>query len=349
MTTKPIDTRALAHLPRTAELGKPGKIGANPAVIYLARLSKNSRPSMRSSLNAIAGMISSGQKHDTFPWGALMVAEGDGQFPGMAVLETVRTRLIDKYDVRSVNRMIASLRGTYKQAWQLGQVSTDAWMRVQSIKGISDGSLPPAGRTLELEEIETLYACCATRGMVGMRDAALLTMLYAGGLRREEACDLDVGHYNPKDGALQVTGKRRKTRTVYIVDSYKPGLTPWLEECGTSTSSPMFVAFDLPGKGARTARKNPTSGPSDRRLSKTGVSHAIEELRQAAKLKKFTPHDLRRSFGTHLLDAGADVIMVQRLMGHANLATTAIYDRRGEKGKKEAMAKFPKINFPRSS
>lgn len=340
---------ALTHSPRTTEIGKPGRPGTNPAVIYIARLGKNSRPAMKSSLNKIADMISSGHRHDTFPWAALLKAEGDGQLPGMAILETVRTRLLEHYGPRSANRMIAALRGTYKQAWQLGQVSTDAYMRIQSISGAETSSLPPAGRTLEMEEIVALYACCASRGLVGARDSALLTMLYAGGLRREEASALGLASYTAKNGELVVVGKRKKTRTVYIEESYREGLAAWLAvrhaPSHVDADEPMFLAFDIPGRGKGKV-KNPGE-LGDRRLSKTGVSHAIEELRVAAKVKKFTPHDLRRSFGTHLLDAGADIIMVQRLMGHASLATTAIYDRRGEKGKKEAMAKFPKITFPK--
>lgn len=334
----------LAHTPRTVELDK-ARPHTNPAVIYLARLAKSGRPSMRSGLNVIADMISSGHKHDTFPWSALLAVEKDGQIPGMAILQTVRTRIIEKYGERSVNRMLAGLRGVYKHAWELGQVSTDAYMRLKGIQGMSTSALPPAGRVLELEEIEQLYQVCAARGELGTRDAALITMLYAGGLRREEASALDLGHFDIKTGALQVKGKRGKTRTVYITPDYHPGILPWLDYRNIRVvEAPMFLAFDMTPKGKERANPSP-----DRRLTKQGVSHAITELCAAAKLKKFTPHDLRRSFGTHLLDAGADIIMVQRLMGHSNLATTAIYDRRGEKGKKEAMKKFPRINFPRST
>lgn len=343
---KPTSTE-LAHVPRGAELAhRPHELDGNPAAIYLKGLAASGVPSMRSALDAIADMISAGSTHETMEWSLLMQGVPDKRDPrrtihhGLSILEAVRARLVEKYEPRTVNRMLAALRGTYHKAWRHGWVSMEAYHLVKDLKGISTAALAPSGRTLEIEEIEQLYAACSARGDLGMRDAALVTLLYAGGLRREEASALDLGAFHRKTGELTVLGKFGKTRTVYIMPPYFPGIMPWLEYRAGDPSSPMFLAWDYAPKGA------PRKNPSDRRLTKKGVSHAIRELCVASKVKPFTPHDLRRSFGTHLLDAGADIIMVQRLMGHASLATTAIYDRRGEKGKKEAMAKFPKITFP---
>jgi site-specific recombinase XerD len=85
------------------------------------------------------------------------------------------------------------------------------------------------------------------------------------------------------------------------------------------------------------------AGPTMKRITRKGVDHALEALRKRAQVADFDPHDLRRSFGTLLLESDADLLMVQQLMGHANPATTAIYDRRGEVGKRKAAEKMPVV------
>src|SRR5574341_586161 len=77
--------------------------------------------------------------------------------------------------------------------------------------------------------------------------------------------------------------------------------------------------------------------PPEGRLSPDGVNDLIEPLRRRAGVEPFTPHDLRRSFGTHLLDRGVDLALVKELMGHADIQTTTIYDRRGDDAKRRAV------------
>ena len=333
MTSKALVRRGHGthHAPGTA-LAKRGTADPenHPVAIYLASLAKNSRPAMLSALDKMAERMQHGSEAYTFPWQGLRFKH----------TQALRAWLGEEYAPRSINRMICAVRGVMKAAWNNGMISTDDYHRAVQFKYAGTRDLLPSGRRLEIEEIQQLYEACATSDEPRyLRDTALITILYAGGLRREEASYVNVEHYNPKDGELTVAeGKRGKSGVVYIPSAYRHALDPWLTHRGSlevepdESGVPLFVSFH---------RRGPP-----RRLTKTGVSHAIRELRELAKVKPFTPHDLRRSFGTHLLDSGADILMVQKLMRHANLSTTGIYDRRGEVGKRKAIEFLPKITFP---
>lgn len=327
----------LVHTPRGGAITTTARRGRknrqiptkSPAHAYVESLATSARPSMLSGLDVVAGMLDRTHDAYSFPWHALNGAH----------CQALRARLIEKYAPRSVNRMIAAVRGTLRSAWQMELISTDIRERLlDALPAVSTTSLPPSGRTLELEEVQKLIATAFSRNSHrGRRDAALVTMLYACGARREEAVGLDCRHYDgkPDDAIVDVTGKGRKQRFVYLIADYRPGVEPWLEHRrAAGMAAPLFTRIN---RGKDTGR----------RLGVAGVNDALDDLRIEAKIDKFTPHDLRRSFGTHLMDAGADILMVQKLMGHAQLSTTSIYDRRGEVGKKKAAKFLPRISFPK--
>lgn len=326
-------TKAIVHRPRAGELAAHVPPAEHPVAVYLARLSSSSVPSMRCGLNAVAAMADASADAMTLRWQDLRHKH----------TAAIRARLIDAYKPRTVNRTIAAVRGVLKEAWSLELMDTNDYQRaIAALVNVNTSHLPPSGRTLTPEEIGVLYSACARRpGELAIRDAALVTMLYAAGLRREEACSLNVRDYRPKNAAVEVTGKGKKTRIAYLPDSYRQGIEPWWEHRKDAKDGFLFPRY---------RRGTPEVG---RRLGKTGVSHIVGELVKTIRhvdpeYPSFTPHDLRRSFGTHLLDAGADILMVQRLMGHARLETTSIYDRRGEAGKQKAIDFLPTITFPGS-
>ncbi len=320
---------ALVAQPRSVELVAPTPPQENPAIVYLARLSPDSRPAMRSALNGIAVAIdakTAAQKEHldpcaALPWGELRFAH----------TQALRAFLIERYAERTVNRMLSALRGVLETAWKLGQISTDDYMRARDVKSVSTGGLEPAGHVVEADELGKLLAAANARpSPIGDRDRALVALLYASGLRRQEASALDVGDYNPKDGGVTVRrGKRNKFRTTYIATGYRMLIEPWVMFQQGRGCAPMFVRWSR-------------SGPTDKRLGRAGMNMVLKELAEAAGVA-FTPHDLRRSFATELLENGADIITVQRLMGHADVKTTAIYDRRGEDTKRAAVERMPVV------
>ncbi len=310
---KPAETTALAKRDESHPFA--------PVAVYLGGLKASGREPMRSGLRKVAGLVKSGATIETFPWASLRYVH----------VQALRAALVDLYGPRSVNRMLAGVRGVLKAAWNIGQISTEDYHRAVAVKSVPTRSLPPSGRTLETDEVGKLITGCRKLGELGkLRGQALIVVLYAGGLRREEAAAMNVEHYEWKTGGLRVKGKGGKTRLTYIHQDYRKWLEPWLEQ---RKAGACFVRF----------RRN--QGPSEERLTKLGVAHALEAIRKLAGVAQFTPHDLRRSFGTHLLQAGADIFMVQELMGHSDLSTTKIYDRRAEDSKQKAIEMFPTLTI----
>jgi len=168
----------------------------------------------------------------------------------------------------------------------------------------------------------------------GRRDAAILALLFACGLRRAEAVALDMGDVDIETGAIAVRGgKGRKDRTTYAVNGAWEAVHAWITVRGR-----VFGPFLVPiAKGGKI---------DIRRMTDQAIYLALRKRAQQAKVKEFSPHDLRRTFASEMLDAGADIATVQKMMGRADPATTARYDRRGEEAKKRAASL---LHFPCAS
>ncbi len=155
----------------------------NPAAVYLAHLTPGGQRTMGEALNRIAGMLTGGQANAlTCQWAGL-------RFQHTAA---VRAKLATKYKPSTANRMICALRGTMKMAWRLGQMSAEEYHRAADIPAIR-GETVPAGRELRAGEIAALIASCQKdETPAGARDAAIVSLMYSIGLRREEVVALNL-------------------------------------------------------------------------------------------------------------------------------------------------------------
>jgi len=286
----------------------------NPAAVYLASLSPGSRRTMRQAIRVIAALVSGGRaKASNLDWSAI-------RFQHSAA---IRTALAERYSPATTNKMIAALRGVLKAAWRLGQVSAEDYHRAIDVQTVKAETLP-RGRALSSGELNALFRACADRSRAGVRDAALLAVLYAGGLRRSEAVALDLADYDPESGALTVrAGKGRKDRVVYASNGSADALADWISIRG-SEPGPLFYPIN---KGDRV---------TPRRMTDQAILFMCRRRAENAGVARFSPHDLRRTFVSDLLDAGADLSTARRLAGHASETTTGRYDRRGEEAKKQA-------------
>ncbi len=289
----------------------------NPAAVYLASLKEGSRRSQRQALNRMAGLLTSGHA-DAFSldWSAL-------QYQHTAAL---RARLMESYSPATANKFLCALRRTLKHAWRLGQMTAEGYQRAADLETVK-GDTIPAGRELTPDEILALMNdCMGDASAAGARDAAIISLMYTGGPRRDEVVKLDLKDYEPRTGKLKVLhAKRSKQRTIYLNSDAASAMADWLTMRGHQ-AGPLFVAVN---KGGKVDRKY-------RRLTSQAIFNMLGKRAVRAGVESFSPHDLRRSFISDLLAAGADIATVARMAGHENVSTTARYDRRPEEAKQKA-------------
>jgi site-specific recombinase XerD len=236
----------------------------------------------------------------------------------------VRARLLDGYARATANRILSALRGVLEQTWLLGQMSAEDYHRAARLAPVIGETLP-AGRELLAEEIASLIQnCIEDRSPIGIRDGAIISILFGAGLRREEITKLNLDDYHPEDAKLVIRGKRSKQRIAYLGDGALAALRHWLELRGED-AGPLFVSMKRGG----TLRHG-------RRLSPQSIYYLLKIRAKRAGVKRFSPHDLRRTFVSRLLDSGVDIAIVAKMAGHSNIQTTARYDRRPEDAKRRA-------------
>ena len=174
---------------------------------------------------------------------------------------------------------------------------------------------------------------------MGRRDAALLALLYATGVRRTEAINLTLEYYDPDTRVLVVrAGKGNKDREIPVNHIAAAAMSQWLAIRGRTPGS-LFTPINKSGRLIV------------RRLSDKAITHILKERAAEAAIKTFSPHDLRRSFVSGLLSSGVDLVTVSAMAGHASVTTTAKYDRRGEEAKRQAAERLiiPFVSVSRAS
>ncbi len=293
---------------------KAVRIDEHPAAIYLASLGKGSRRTMRAALDSIALLITGNANALTVNWSQLRFQH----------TQAIRSALAERYAAATANKMLSALRGVLRQSYLLGEIHHDDYERATKyIEGVKGETLP-AGRALTNEEIAAILDVCVNDPRPkGARDGALIALLRGGGMRRQEICDLELAHYDRADVSFKVRGKRNKERRVPIQIQVADALTDWLVVRGVR-DGPLFCSIT---KGGHLTHK---------KLSPTAIYNTVNERAAQAGVSHLSPHDFRRTFAGDLLDEGADIVTVQKLMGHANVQTTAKYDRRGEATKRKA-------------
>ncbi len=272
---------------------------------------------MRQALDIMAGMLTNESADAlTLDWAAL-------RYKHTAAL---RAALTQKYAPATVNKFLGGLRRVLKEALLLELMDSQDYARAIAIKSIKV-TTEIRGRALSQTEITALLSVCLndTNRLMGARDAALMAILRGGGLRREEAVNLDLKDLNCGTGSVKVRcGKGGKDRTVYLPAGLLSLVEDWLSIRGS-------------GKGKILCHIRKGSRVVVRQLTPQSVWVILGKRAIEAGVKSFSPHDFRRTFISNLLDAGVDLVTVQQLSGHSDPSQTARYDRRGEETKRLAV------------
>jgi integrase/recombinase XerD len=232
-----------------------------------------------------------------------------GELPGAEGLRHYLDHLYQSgLNTRSIARHLTTVRGLYGFLLREGVISTDATEYLAAPRQWQ--TIP---KFLNLEDIEKIIQATDATRPTGLRDRAMLELLYATGLRVSELCRLGVGDCNADMGLVRTTGKGNKQRLVPAGREALLAVKAYLE-----TGRPTL----LKGRASRylfvTARGGCLTRQAFWKLlagygRKAGIFHGL------------TPHVLRHSFATHLLEGGADLRSVQVMLGHADISTTQIY------------------------
>lgn len=294
--------------PRPAQL--PGS--RNPCTVYLAtRKSPTTRDTMKGCLTTLADLLGYGDDPEAVPWEHIRVEHTERL---QVLLGQQANRDGMPWAPATVNKHLSALRGVLKQAWRMSLMSTDAYERASDIPGDTGTRLPP-GRSIADAETAAMLRVCLGSDLAALRNAAIVAVMSATGIRRAEVASALRKDYDPGSRTLRVIGKGDKQREVYLNEDAAVYLGAWLARW-TVRSGPLFCPIDRYGR------------PAHRHMTPTGIGFIIEGIRSAANLPRITAHDFRRTFIGNLLDEGVDLATAQELAGHARASTTAQYDRR---------------------
>jgi len=213
----------------------------------------------------------------------------------------------DGLKITSIQRKLSELHGFYKYQIRHGRRDDDPMARIQRP---SKGR--PLPKTLSESDVSKLLEAPDTETLIGLRDRTMLEVLYASGLRVSELCGLERSNISLEQGVVRVLGKGSKERLVPLGDAARDWLQRYFLEARSEFPDPRGPAV-FPGR-------------SGSPMTRQTFWHRLRYIAQVAGITtELSPHTLRHAFATHLVNHGADLRVVQLLLGHEDLSTTQIY------------------------
>lgn len=212
-----------------------------------------------------------------------------------------------KYQNKTISRILSSLRSFYNYLTEIKLLDNNIFKRIRNPK--VSKKLP---NYLSIVEIEKILDKIDEESIFGIRDKCLFELLYSTGLRVSEVSNLKIDDINLIDKSIRVLGKGNKERIVYFGNVAANLIHKYLQIRNEFLKKGNIEYFFINNNGDK--------------LSRQSIEHIINMIMKRSEINhKISPHTLRHTYATHLLDNGADLRSVQELLGHENLGTTEVY------------------------
>lgn len=300
------------------------EISRNPLTLYLSRLAPSSQLTMRYVLQDAADRLGYEEINlEDIDWHLLQPEHV------MALVAVLRE---DGYAPNTSSLYVNAVRGVMNEAWRMSLISQDHLLKMRSVKA-APGTRLNQGRNLRRSLIrELMEVCAADPRPQGLRDAAVIGILYGSGMRKSESVNLELAQVNFQERSLNVIGKGNKQLIKYAPAWAFAKLEAWLafrrEQLKEGEVDDSFL-FNRIRRGSHITRE---------RITKHAIYY-IARQRGAQVGVKIMPHDFRRSFITRVIEEH-DLSIAQKLAHHTNIQTTASYDVRDDNERRRAVDRF---------
>ncbi|MDW5286714.1 tyrosine-type recombinase/integrase [Alteromonas macleodii] len=287
---------------------------ACPYALYLGRLAPNSQRSIASQLNSIADLLRWPEKKREMMYHKIDFQQASH----------IKALLIaNGWSARSINRAMTAIRSIVGVAVMSGMAPEMQLVQLRAISKVSHGAHD--GKPLSVKQVQTLFAHLKQNtSVLGIRNYAVLATLLGTGLRRSELVALLLQDYVAGSALIVRKGKGNKSRTVHLPEWARHALNEWLVLRGKQEG----YLFHRVARGGNIQH--------DTHLSSCAVYSLIRKSLSAIGIEGVSPHDLRRTFITRLLEQNVDLNTVRQMAGHADISTTIMYDKRSEKVMQQA-------------
>lgn len=296
----------------------------NPLALYLTRLAPSSQLTMRYVLQDAADRLGFEDINlEDIDWHLLQPEH---------VIALVAALREDGYAPNTSSLYVNAVRGVMNEAWRLNLISQEHLLRMRTVKA-APGTRLGQGRNLRRSLIrEMMEVCAADPRPQGLRDAAVIGILYGSGMRKSESVNLDLAQINFEERSLRVIGKGNKELIKYAPDWAFAKLQAWLafrrEQLKEGEEDDSFL-FNRIRRGSHITRE---------RITKHAIYYIARQRGEQVGVK-IMPHDFRRSFITRVIEEH-DLSIAQKLAHHTNIQTTASYDVRDDNERRRAVDRF---------
>ncbi|MGY2173729.1 site-specific integrase [Pseudomonas azotoformans] len=296
----------------------------NPLTLYLTRLAPSSQLTMRYVLQDAADRLGFEDINlEDIDWHLLQPEH---------VIALVAALREDGYAPNTSSLYVNAVRGVMNEAWRLNLISQEHLLRMRTVKAAA-GTRLSQGRNLRRSLIREMMEVCASDPRPqGLRDAAVIGILYGSGMRKSESVNLDLAQINFEERSLRVIGKGNKELIKYAPDWAFTKLQAWLafrrEQLKEGEQDDSFL-FNRIRRGSHITRE---------RITKHAIYYIARQRGEQVGVK-IMPHDFRRSFITRVIEEH-DLSIAQKLAHHTNIQTTASYDVRDDNERRRAVDRF---------